>query len=151
MKLNTDVPGRAGGGAILRNQNGELVAAISFPLIASTSLEAEIQAIFTATRWAIEEGYSEFLVETDAAQVLSCFDQIGGRWNGLIQEMNHLQIRQRVSIGHTLRECNWAAHHLAVHYTTQMQIFRRPKELPLTARQAYFRDLFGLPSFRCFY
>ncbi|CAH9115276.1 unnamed protein product [Cuscuta europaea] len=52
----------SGGGTHLRNQNGELVAAISFPLIASTSLEAEIQAILTATGWAIGEGNSQFLV-----------------------------------------------------------------------------------------
>ncbi|CAH9141052.1 unnamed protein product [Cuscuta epithymum] len=155
FKLNADaryISGKAGGGAILRNQDGEMLAAISFPITASTSLEAEIIAIIIATRWAVESGYCDFQVETDATQVVSYFVQVAeGRWKTLFQEMKDYINRKGVSIGHALRESNWVAHHMSAAASAQLQIFNRPQDLPYLARQAYFRDLYGLPSFRCSY
>ncbi|CAH9106942.1 unnamed protein product [Cuscuta europaea] len=73
MKLNIDaafIPDSASGGVILRNQSGELICATAFPASASLSLEAEFLAVTKATRWAIQEGYRDFLVEIDAEAVL---------------------------------------------------------------------------------
>ncbi|CAH9069146.1 unnamed protein product [Cuscuta europaea] len=67
-KLNVDasyLAGKASGGAVLRDQRGGFVVATSFPLRASLPLESEIRAIIFAIRWAVEEGYEDFQVETD--------------------------------------------------------------------------------------
>ncbi|CAH9125376.1 unnamed protein product, partial [Cuscuta epithymum] len=48
LKLNIDaafIPGRASGGAILRNERGKMLRAISFPVAADSSLEAEWKAL----------------------------------------------------------------------------------------------------------
>ncbi|CAH9096127.1 unnamed protein product [Cuscuta europaea] len=54
--MNVDasyLPGKAGDGAIVGNQEGVLILAMSFPILATSSLEAEVMAVVEATRWAI--------------------------------------------------------------------------------------------------
>ncbi|CAH9115749.1 unnamed protein product [Cuscuta epithymum] len=152
LKLNTDacyVPGKAGGAAILRNDDGKLIAAIAFPLVASSSLEAEIFSIAYASRWMVDAGFHGFHVETDCMLALGYLTQVrDGRWKGCFQEMELLRIRKAISFGHIWREANTAAHYLAKSSTNILQQFYRAKDLPIQARNAYFGDLFGIPCIR---
>ncbi|CAH9115747.1 unnamed protein product [Cuscuta epithymum] len=135
LKLNTDacyVPGKAGGAAILRNDDGKLIAAIAFPLVASSSLEAEIFSIAYASRWMVDAGFHGFHVETDCMLALGYLTQVrDGRWKGCFQEMELLRIRKAISFGHIWREANTAAHYLAKSSTNILQQFYRAKDLPI--------------------
>ncbi|CAH9063757.1 unnamed protein product [Cuscuta europaea] len=62
-KINVDagyLAGKARGGAVLRDRRGGFVMAICFPVCATSSLETELKAILSATRWAMEEGLADF-------------------------------------------------------------------------------------------
>ncbi|CAH9137217.1 unnamed protein product [Cuscuta epithymum] len=133
----------------MRNHEGELVFAISFPVIASSSVEAEILSIILATTYAIQIGFSDFLVESDSTVALSYILEGGrGRWMDAIKEMILISFRKSISFGSVMREGNWAAHHLAAQSITQWQFFQRACDLPGPVKQAYYADYFGLSNFR---
>ncbi|CAH9143702.1 unnamed protein product [Cuscuta epithymum] len=91
LKLNIDAsfsPDGAAGGAIMRNERGEMLFALCFPLSADSSLEAELKAIVTATKWALSSGYGDFVVESDASRAVELISaKREGRWSSLVQEM----------------------------------------------------------------
>lgn len=70
LKLNVDAafaPGWAGGGCVLRNATGDLVAALSFPLHgASSSLHVEALAMEEALSWCTDLSIPPFEIETDS-------------------------------------------------------------------------------------
>ncbi|CAH9084422.1 unnamed protein product [Cuscuta epithymum] len=151
-KLNVDasyLAGMANGGAVLRNQKGELEVAISFPITARSPLEAEIHALIFAMNWAVEAGYSRFQVETDSSLALSYFEgREGSRWATAIQESLHMCFRKELRMGYIKREGNWAAHHLAQNRTNTLIIMSNVGQLPIMAKRAFWMDFFGIPSLR---
>ncbi|CAH9143703.1 unnamed protein product [Cuscuta epithymum] len=53
-----------------------------------SSLEAELKAIVTATKWALSSGYGDFVVESDASRAVELISaKREGRWSSLVQEM----------------------------------------------------------------
>ncbi|CAH9117536.1 unnamed protein product [Cuscuta europaea] len=152
FKLNTDasyLPQKSAGGAILRNSTGEIVLALSFPIVASSCLEAELVSLILATVWTMEAGYSNLLVETDSTLALKyVVDGEQGRWGDAIQKMKILANRKGVSFSHVWRQGNWTAHFVAAQYPAQTQVVYRACDLPTQAKQAYYMDLFEIPSFR---
>ncbi|CAH9068827.1 unnamed protein product [Cuscuta epithymum] len=120
LKLNVDAAflhGSASGVAILRYQRGELVCACAFPIVASSSLEAELIAAMRSTRWAIDEGYRGFQVEIDAEIALSL---LSGGFNMArsdeIIEFRQICFRKGIYFRHIFREGNRAAHYLAAYH-----------------------------------
>ncbi|CAH9113819.1 unnamed protein product [Cuscuta europaea] len=63
-------PQGAPGGAILRNEEGQMVLTASFPIQASSPPEAELRSLIHATKWATTEGFHDFQVEVDSTEVL---------------------------------------------------------------------------------
>ncbi|CAH9094646.1 unnamed protein product [Cuscuta europaea] len=155
FKLNTDArysPESSAGGAILRDTNGTLVCAISFPLQASSSLVAEIQAALQSVCWMIEEGYSDFEMEGDSTEAVKIIREKGcGRWSYEVKALMMLSEDKKISYFSVWREANWVAHFLADHASAQFQKFSEPNQLPARAKNAYLMDLFGIPSLRIMY
>ena len=120
LKLNTDgayseTSGRAGGGGILRNHCGNLIAAFTTPLDAQSALEAELLAIHHGLTLAWEF-VQPIWVESDAAQAISLIK--GASWGPAQSRraMAHLALHRRhgnFRISYTPREGNKAADHLA--------------------------------------
>ncbi|CAH9101516.1 unnamed protein product [Cuscuta epithymum] len=145
-KLNVDasyLSDKAFGGAILRDASGKMLLAVGFPIDANSALEAKLKAIVIATRWMIDRGFSDFLVESDCKVAL---DYLAGRetrrWKGEIQETAHLAIRKQVTFSHVYRDCNWVAHHMAAAHFSQIIFLESPSSLPVHAKRAYWMDLF---------
>ncbi|CAH9119250.1 unnamed protein product [Cuscuta europaea] len=133
----------------MRDSRGDLLGAIAYPLQHSSPVEVELQAILYALRWAVDEGFVAFQVESDCSLAL---DYLSGKetrkWTKLIQEISLVKIRKGLVFKHTYREGNWAAHYLAAHRTSQLTYFDNPAQLPTFVRRAYLMDFFGIPSFR---
>ncbi|CAH9085761.1 unnamed protein product [Cuscuta epithymum] len=151
-KLNVDasfVHNLAFGGAILRNRTGELVWAICFNILADSSEEAELKALVYASEVAMEKGYTEFQVETDAACSISVLEAGLGRYTWL-----NLFVRRAKEMGltfcHVYREGNEPAHLLAGRqiFPAEMITFDQADHLPRDVRTSYFADLFGIPRIR---
>ncbi|CAH9082635.1 unnamed protein product [Cuscuta europaea] len=153
FKLNVDasyVPDRAFRGAILRNEKGHLIGAISFPLeLPRSSLHAEMLAIFRATGWAIDEGYAGFQVESDADEII---DHISGRksgpWRDELVDFRQMCFRKGMRFRHVLREGNEPAHLLVGLSVAQFTSWANLKFLPGPIRIVVTLNLFNLPSFR---
>ncbi|CAH9102928.1 unnamed protein product [Cuscuta epithymum] len=151
-KLNVDasyLSGNAFGGAIMRDENGGLRSAISFPVQASSPLDAELRAIFFAVDWAIDLGFESFQVETDSALALKYIEgKAGRRWEDRIQATTQICFSKRITFRHTLREGNWAAHHLAQIAVDSPKIYSQIDQLPIFVKRSYWMDFYGIPSFR---
>ncbi|CAH9124930.1 unnamed protein product [Cuscuta epithymum] len=154
-KLNVDasfIPGFAAGGAILRDRKGELIWAINFRIQAESSEEAELRAIVKASCWAIESGFADFQVESDASSSLLRLsaNEGSGKWGCLIRSFVENVVRKGINFGHTLREGNWTAHALADrdYVAGSFNIFKTVDTLPGLARKYYLADLLGYPYFR---
>ncbi|CAH9141692.1 unnamed protein product [Cuscuta epithymum] len=152
LKINTDASFdgiQATGGAIMRTDRGKLVFGIRFPLVASSSMEAELKAIIFATSWAIRARYENFQVESDSRNALSTLlDEDARRWRNEIQATRLSVVNKNISFRHVMREGNWTAHYLAKDKLGQLQIYFNPNDLPTLAKQAYLMDLFGIFSIR---
>ncbi|CAH9083265.1 unnamed protein product [Cuscuta epithymum] len=151
-KMNIDacyLSGRAGGGAIVRDGMGRLASAISFPLLAQSPVDAELQAIFFAVKWAAANGFEDMCVETDSLEALRYIEgKSGRRWENELQAISDIRIRKAIGFGHVLREGNWAAHYLAQEWVDQIKIYNGLDQLPILVKKAYWADFYGIPSFR---
>ncbi|CAH9121552.1 unnamed protein product [Cuscuta epithymum] len=152
LKLNIDAsfsPDGAAGGAIVRNERGEMLFALCFPLSADSSLEAELKAIVTATKWALSSGYGDFMVESDASRAVELISaKREGRWYSLVQEMALSTSQTQVGFRHIWRERNWAAHYIAASKSAQFSVINSINYLSDLSRKTYFLDYFGIPSLR---
>ncbi|CAH9113191.1 unnamed protein product [Cuscuta epithymum] len=155
LKLNIDasyLSYHAAGGAILRDSDGKLVVASSFPISASSSFEAELVAVLHATSWVISLGFRSFQVEIDAMEVLEYLQRSRiGRRRDEVNRLMELSEESDVSYSGVLREANWTAHYLASADMGRPIIISNVADLPNQARNAYYSDLFGLSSLRFTY
>ncbi|CAH9100512.1 unnamed protein product [Cuscuta epithymum] len=123
--------------------------AISFPISASSAFEAELLAVIHATSWAIDASFTDFQVEMDSREALEHLHRRGrGRWSGEVNDLLDLSESRTISYFAILREANWAAHFLATSFMDRPKNYFQIADLPHQARNAYFMDLFGLPSVR---
>ncbi|CAH9113579.1 unnamed protein product [Cuscuta europaea] len=156
--MNTDAKylnNYATGGAIMRNTEGKMIFAVSYPLLAASSLEAEIASVFYAIEWALNEGYLDFMVEMDAAVALRYITEGEvGRWRASFQENLLKANRKGVSFSHVLREGNWVAHFLSESSSAQINKFNMIWFLIFLVRPVKLIDLcdlFNILSFRYAY
>ncbi|CAH9094297.1 unnamed protein product [Cuscuta europaea] len=152
LKLNVDaayLPGKASGDAILRNELGVFIGAISFPMVTCSNLHVELLALLRATTWAINEGFGSFQVECDAKEIV---DYVSGRkrdrWMEEIDGFRRLCFRKGIRFRHILREVNELAHLLARLSSAHFRHWSDLNLLPGPVKSAATLDLFGLPSFR---
>ncbi|CAH9117504.1 unnamed protein product [Cuscuta epithymum] len=141
--------GQAMGGAMLRDEGGRMVAGLRFPIQAASPLEAELRAIFYALQWVIQVGFVKLHVESDCREaILILLGKEARFWKEEFQAILLNLGNKAISFGHVKREGNWPAHYLAKEKSAQLEIFSSPRDLPISARRAYFMDFYGLPSFR---
>uniref|UniRef100_A0A803PZC5 Reverse transcriptase domain-containing protein n=1 Tax=Cannabis sativa TaxID=3483 RepID=A0A803PZC5_CANSA len=123
LKMNVDAAvdsskNRIGLGAVIRNSTGQVIAALSMPIIGNfASHEMEAKAIFHSLVWASQWELQIGHVETDALMVTNA---LYGRtnsiaaFNDLIIDISCLlSFLPGVSISHVKRTANMAAHTLA--------------------------------------
>ncbi|CAH9125466.1 unnamed protein product [Cuscuta epithymum] len=151
-KLNVDAAylrGISQGGAILRNNNGELIWAVAFHLCSKSSEEAEVRALVQATEMAMAEGFVDVQVETDAMRSLTLLQNEIGNHGGLT-DFRQEALGRSYTFEHVLREGNGPAHSLAAHPVGQALCVRFDQvgSLPNQVKMNYYADLFGIPRFR---
>lgn len=121
--INTDGvaapnPGQAAIGAIIKDEQGELIATISQPIGYATNNQAEYRAIIAALEKAISLGIGQVDMRSDSELVVN---QINGRYRvknialrPLYQKVKELQSQLKVlNIIHVPREKNREADSLA--------------------------------------
>ncbi|CAH9096848.1 unnamed protein product [Cuscuta epithymum] len=152
FKLNVDaayIPGKAFGGAILRNDLGRMIYATSFPLEASSSLEAELKVLIQATKMAIQDGFYNFQVESDAEGIIDYVSgKKHGRWTNDLVEFRQICFRKGIHFRHVFREGNGPAHLLASLSSAHLAVWSDINLLPNSIKVAIHYDLFNIPSFR---
>ncbi|GLJ24753.1 hypothetical protein SUGI_0473180 [Cryptomeria japonica] len=131
MKLNFDGasrghPGWSGMGAIIRNEVGEVVRAISGPVEIATNNVAEISALEAGLRWCVNNGVVKLVIEGDSQVIL----------NGDY----HIQ--------HMFREGNKAANYLANMGIEEdfSREFGRDDMMPTGLKEIISLDLFSIPK-----
>ncbi|CAH9126674.1 unnamed protein product [Cuscuta epithymum] len=108
-----------------------------------------MQAVILATRWMVEKGFDDFVVESDCSLALEYFaGKETRKWGRPIQETLQMSNRKHLSFVHSVRETNWVAHYIAAAQVKETEIFGSPGDLPIHAKRAYWMDFFGIPSFR---
>lgn len=118
LKLNVDAAvGQqyAAGGAILRDQDGCCIQALSFRLPHGTPLQAEIQATLFGLMYFLPI-YRSLIVESDCAQMIACLckpRQPTGNYH--LRQLHDLVSEHQLVLIHTYRETNMPAHYLAQH------------------------------------
>ena len=111
-------PGLAAIGAVIKDEQGRLVARISQPIGQATNNQAEYRAIIAALEKAVSLGASEVVLNSDSELVVK---QINGRYRvkkpslkPLYQKVKQLQSQlQDFSIAHIPRQQNREADRLA--------------------------------------
>ncbi|XP_075641907.1 uncharacterized protein LOC142613431 [Castanea sativa] len=149
-KLNFDAAiytdmGRSGVGAIIRNENGEVMAALSAmgPFV-QDSEEAEIVACRIALEFAIDAGFSDLVVEGDNVNVMraiawKCMDN--SRLGMVIEDIHCLISGLRwSSVSCVKRSANTAAHYLARFARNVSDELVWIEDCPQPARDALYND-----------
>lgn len=120
LKLNSDAAFSSvscGGGAVLRNSNGALVAALSFPLSATSALEAEALALDFTMRWCELAARKPTLIEVDSSVlvylILHNDAPIPWKIRQSVINIRQLLSTWSASIAHSFRETNMVADSLA--------------------------------------
>ena len=117
-KLNTDGsslgnPGRAGGGGIIRNANGEWVGGYARAIGITTSAAAELWALQDGLTMCIELNLPVVIIELDAKLVMDLLKKPGGSLNGndviVANCKENLKKIPRTIIKHCFREANQCA------------------------------------------
>ena len=111
-------PGPAGIGAVLEDENGEVIGEIAQGIGQATNNVAEYTALIKGLALALDQGVSDLQVLVDSELVVS---QVMGRWKikndrlrALAVEARALMGRfERTSISHVRRELNAGADRLA--------------------------------------
>ncbi|XP_075109005.1 uncharacterized protein LOC142180815 [Nicotiana tabacum] len=121
IKVNTDGtsrgnPGRSSIGYVLRNEEGDVIYGCGKEVQEGTNSEAEAQAVLEAMRFCVGNEFVLIELQTDSMMLKNV---LAGEWKVLwtiytqVEEIKDLMAKSNVTVGHTLREGNSLADHLA--------------------------------------
>ncbi|XP_070036528.1 uncharacterized protein [Nicotiana tomentosiformis] len=103
-----------GFGGLFRDNRGQWVLGFQGSLPGLSPLHAELMALKTGLRLAMEQGFTDLEVESDSTDAISCLENGNATLNNTIHECRLLMIQVKVqTIQHNFREANKPAHKLA--------------------------------------
>nr|XP_023892017.1 uncharacterized protein LOC112004019 [Quercus suber] len=135
----------SGIGAVIRNDNGEVMAAMSArgPLVADSAV-AEVLACRRAMEFAREAGFTELVVEGDNLCVMKALaaSEVDRSWLGhIIQDIKWLARNfRRISFSYVRRAANTVAHGLARYAKNIHEDMYRMEENPPPVLEALCYD-----------
>ncbi|KAL0416831.1 UNVERIFIED_CONTAM: hypothetical protein Slati_3515000 [Sesamum latifolium] len=145
-------PGPAGAGGIIRDAKGQVRLAYQVALGATTSVIAELTAVWHGLELAIANGLVSLEVEVDAMTVIQLLrSRAFGRWevHHLIMRIAQIQHVLGLVVRHTFREANRAADHLAKEAASlQMTRVLHPGDISGALRGIIRLDRLGIPHLR---
>ncbi|KAL0451234.1 UNVERIFIED_CONTAM: hypothetical protein Slati_1101500 [Sesamum latifolium] len=157
FKLNSDGsslenPGPAGAGGIIRDAEGQVRLAYQVALGTTTSVIAELTAVWHDLEIAIANGLAPIEIEVDATTVIQLlWSRASGRWeiHHLIMRITQIQHVLGSVVRHTFREANGAADYLAKE-AASLQITRvlHPGDITGVLRGIIRLDRLGIPHLR---
>ncbi|GLJ20911.1 hypothetical protein SUGI_0381550 [Cryptomeria japonica] len=109
--------GESGIGAIIRDEQGNILHGLFGGIGVTTNNEAEIRALEAGLRICIRQGLSRIIIEGDSQIIIDGISQSSfhnwkfNKWVPMIKE--HLRIIESYEIGHVYREGNQVADYLA--------------------------------------
>lgn len=157
LKLNTDATltvNGAAGGACLRDSRGSIVVGLSFPLDASSALEAEAFSLRYALHWCTLTMKKPYLVEVDSQSlahfVSSLSKDLPWRIKEAVLFIRACLMSWNVALVHIYREANQVADALASEGLGKdsPSIFCSFNSLPLKVKLACMYDIRGFASLR---
>ncbi|XP_031132021.1 uncharacterized protein LOC116033418 [Ipomoea triloba] len=160
LKLNTDAAFsslRSAGGACLRDSSGTLIAALAFPIAASSALEAETFALDFSLRWCDLTAKRPQYIEVDskflASLISSPASQIPWRIRDAIARIKEYLAFNNSTISHVYREANSTADALASFglSCTEPTVFFSFDLVPESVLSSYLHDLRGFSAPRRLY
>ncbi|XP_070057860.1 uncharacterized protein [Nicotiana tomentosiformis] len=151
IKLNIDGSFKEGTslcgiGGLFRDNRGPWVLGFQGSLPCLSPLHAELMALKTGLRLAMEQGFTNLEVESDSTDVISCLENDNSFLKNIIHEYRLLMMQVKVqTIQHNFREANKSAHKLAknavrVNNSRDLGIMHHP---PLFVTAALFSDYVG--------
>ena len=157
VKLNSDgcvrgIPGKSGGGGMLRCLEGRFILGYSCCFGETTSLHAELKALLFGVRLAISRGYVNLHIESDSlglVQIIQGTVQCAWRLRRDLQDL--LEDRRCFrEVSHCFREANKPADRLANIGvdSSSSSTYESFCDLPALVRGDLTLDRVGLPSFR---
>ncbi|BFG34717.1 hypothetical protein CerSpe_209910 [Prunus speciosa] len=109
VKINVDASWNsehhmAGIGVVLRNSSGVFIAGLACSADADSSIEAETLAILEGCNFAIQQGHTRVVIESDSKEAISCLNRSipRGRW-----QLYPILCSIRNSCS-TFWDCNWS-------------------------------------------
>ena len=139
--------GRTGYGAIIRNEKGEVMAAMtaSGPMVRNSD-EAKFLACRKAIEFGVDAGFSRLIVEGDNINVtraISSSLENTSPFGNVVDDIRHLlRSLQWVSVGCIRRGGNQVAHVLAQYAKNSLdENVYRMEDSPPPAVEALYRDL----------
>lgn len=160
LKLNSDASFSSvscGGGAVLRNSEGFLVAALLFPLSASCALQAEALALAFAMRWCDLVARKPTFIEVDSSVLvhLILHHEASVPWKirQSVNTIRHLLSSWSASLSHSYREANQVADSLASIGCTleHPSLYFDCNLLPASVQSALLYDCRGFATPRLFF
>ncbi|MQM22342.1 hypothetical protein Taro_055393 [Colocasia esculenta] len=159
LKLNVDgafmmTTGRAGGGGILRDHEGNMCWAFAQAYHdLNSSLAAEAMALNDGLSICYSKGVSEILVETDSLNLLQLVTkQISSQWDltCIMHDIAAKTLNLKAEIVHAPREANRVADCLASSSMScpRLVIWSSWADLPTTVKDPYHLDKVGDPSIK---
>ena len=151
FKLNFDAAlflalNNSGFGAVIRNEKGEVMAAMAAkgPEV-SSSEEAEFLACRKAIEFAIDAGFSELVIEGDNSSVMKAVSALQDDFSligNVVGDIHHLvRNLQWVRIECTRRGGNRVAHELAQFARNISQDLYWMEDVPPIVREALYQDV----------
>ncbi|XP_060210896.1 uncharacterized protein LOC132637896 [Lycium barbarum] len=143
----------SGGGALIRDNQGNFIFAYNFNLGQGTSNMAEASALLDGLKWWANNGINLVWGENDSLLLVKCIKR---EWKSLwkiakeIQQIQNLVEENGFNISHCFREANKPADKLASfsHSTNGIQVFNSFSVVPRSVRELINLDKWNLPSFR---
>ncbi|GLJ50171.1 hypothetical protein SUGI_1067470 [Cryptomeria japonica] len=155
MKLNFNGtsrcnPGRSGLGAIIRNEVGEVVHAISGPVGVATNNVAEISALEAVLQWCVNNGVVKLVIEGDSHVILNgVIKSIFQNWRlqSWIPRIN-LLLNSLGDYQHMFREGNKATNYMANMGIEEdlARDFGKDDMMPIGLKEIISFDLFSIPK-----
>ncbi|XP_031126941.1 uncharacterized protein LOC116029174 [Ipomoea triloba] len=157
LKLNIDASfstSRAAGGACLRDSMGNLVMALSFPLTASSTLEAEVSALDYALNWCDLAAKRPYLIEVESTLLVryvnSALHHVPWNIRNAVHRIQSLLDSWSSSLSHVYREANQVADSLAssCFSLSSPSLFSNFSSLPDAVKLTFLYDFRGFASSR---